>query len=446
MQAELPAGSVQFFVHPIEGKRKDKPESLDKIGPRLFGPRHLREDLEVSLPCQKCGREFHVAFFSQKRDLDEFYAPEFQGIRSRPLADRLLDLFPLPYPLSSLLLSFLLWVLWAAPVSILAGGQAKVVADFGGFLAIPSLAIIIFAIRLHVENLERFKNPIKNVLGVKDPKLAGWVYERFRCVILPRPGNVRLVDLTAFLGVVVLVVAALAGMILKTGNAPNGWFETIPSEGLKFGPPIVYNSYIGSFFVTLYWCFVCFLFGAFFYLALSTSWVIYKIGLWFPLKIDPLDQNGGVKPLGDLAISGIVPLIAAELFLVPVIAVSDNMLQVITLGSVTTVTFVLFLSSLFSIHEGMKTAKEEAQKSVGGEYRKAYQQLLRILNNSETIGKEKLGVTNELLPKIEFFEKRIQTMRTWPFDVKLLYKVTTASLLPLVLFALQQLIVYLLPH
>lgn len=443
-RVNLPEGTVQVFPHPIDGKRKEKPESLRKLGPRLFGARYRKEDMEVSVKCKKCEYEFHIIFFSQKTDIYKHFAPEFDGITSRPLADRLLDLFPLPYPISSLLLSLSFWLLWVIPVSLV-GGFEKITSDLMGLMSFPSLTIAMFAIRLHLNNIKRLKDPIKDVLKIKKPRFRGWIFERFKCVILGYPGNLHLVDVTAFLGVVVFVCFFLIRLFLDPANAPVELLEKT-TENVTIGQFVRYDSYVSAFFGFVYWSIIYFFFGTAFWLALSTAWVVYKIGLWFPLRIDPLDKNGGIKPLGDLAFSGVIPLIAAELFFIPAVATTAVtytlalLPQILVLGLVTTTTFALFLSSLFSIHDAMVKVKEKALKKIRREYRKVYRQFLEKANNSKVKIEDKQVILDASLSILGILENRIQSMRTWPFGVKILLRtIGIYFVLPVTLFIAQRL-------
>jgi len=447
-RVELPEGTVQAFPHPTDGKTRLELGYIDReLGVKIlndfWSPRVLPGTREQSVKCERCKSWFHTAFFAQKVDISKYFDLEFQGIASRPFADRLLDVFHLNYIISCILIAVLLWFAWAGPV-ILFGGLEKIMNDLSSLLFIPSLAIALFAIRFHMESIKRLKEPIKRLLRVKKPGMKIWIYERFKCYILGRgqPRKLLLPNLAGLLCLLIYLVYHLAYVVYLMPNL--ALFET---PFVEVGQ-IEYTSYVSVIFGPILWGSLAFIFGTTLWLAISTTWAIYKIGAWLPLNINTLERTGGVEPLGRFALSGTVPLIAAEFVLVPSIFVTVRKVsimrtfpQILGLIILTMTTIILFFSSLHSIHRGMRSKKEEALGRIRREYHIKEKQLLEIV--SERFGssvKERLDLLGDSLSNLEFFEKRIESMRTWPYDFGIIAKLIGSSILPFGMFLVRELI------
>jgi hypothetical protein len=453
-EVELPEGTAKVFPHPTDGKRRIRLGNIDqelavKIFNDFWSPKVLPGTKEISVQCKRCKFEFHTLFFKQEDlDIHRHFDFEFQGIMTKPISIRLLDLIHLPYSISCFLVAALLWLAWAIPV-IGFGGANKIASDLMSFSYILILAFILYAIRFYVDTLRKMKEPIKRILKVKRPEMKGWVYERFKCYILGR-GSPRKLLMPDLVGLICLLVYLLYHFNWVIHYAPYlTIFETPPVEGQK----IVYTSYTATIFSPIFWGSIAFAFGEALWLTISTTWSIYKMGVWLPLNINTFEKTGGVKPLGRLALSAIVPYIAAEFIIIPHLLVTTSIIEIFgiprmaIIAILTILTFVLFFSSIYSIHFGMKRKKEKILSKIRREYHKKQKYFLKLF--SEEFGSK--GSKNESLlslarflrvslSDLEFFEKKVESMRTWPYDFEIVVKLIGSSLIPLVTLLLRELV------
>jgi len=451
-EVQLSDTTEQWFAHPTDGKRRRKLGYIDKeLGVKIFNdfwsPKVLPGLKEISIPCESCKYEFHVSFFVEKVDIDKWFDIESCGVKSRPLTDRMLDLFHLHYIISSILVAIILWLALAVPV-IVSGGFSKIINDLSLWLSIPSVAIALSAVRFHRENIEDLKNPVESILKVKIVKMKGWTYERFKCYIFGR-GCPRRLLLPNFIGFLFLLTYIAYHLIVTIRILPN---LTLFENSVVDHPEIKYTSYAHAIFAPVLWGSLAFIFGTALWLAISTSWVTYKMGAWLPLHIDTLHKTGGVQPLGRFALTGTIPFVAAQFALVPSILLTVRevswtimfpqiFLQILAIIILSITTIILFFSSLYSIHRGMKKEKGNALNKITQRYHEKQKELLEITSKKLTNNiKKKLDFLGDSLSSLEFFEKRVESMRTWPYDLGIIARLIGSTLIPFIALLLERLI------
>lgn len=437
----LPEGTDSAFAHPTEGKRWSRLVPTDRsLWPRLFGPKPLKGDREESVRCDRCKSEFHIIFFGAKTDPKKYYDHEFEGsTKTVPLIDHFLSRLPIPYPISSLLFASLFWCIWALPVSVY-GGYSKILHDPVALMLVPIMAMMLISIHFHRINVEQLKEPISRILKVK-PKFKGWIFERFKCYIIGRPGCLYPVNIAALSFALAYIAFSAINLIILDPRLTT--YELPYTEG-----DIVYTSYASALFGKILWSIFSFIFGTAFWLGISTTWVIYKIGMWLPLEINPYDETGGVKPLGDLALSGVVPLVAAEFVFIPILLGKspingsvEIILTVLILGTLIVTTAVFFFTSLLSIHRGLRNIKDETLRKIQNEYQRNYVALLEIISQEDKRDiNDEVDTIKSIISSLEPFETRVKSMHTWPYDIAMILKLLGSSILPLVMYLLQRLI------
>lgn len=432
-----------WFAHPTDGKKREKVGYLDKeLGIKIFNdfwsPEILPDSKELTVKCKKCEEEFHVASWPNEIKIDEYYDVEFSDCPSRPVIYRLLDLLQrrvgLHYIVSSMLISISIWLAFAVPIIIFKGGS-KLVNDVFSWMAIPSMTIAILAIRFHTNNIMKSKKDIMKLLKVKTEKMRGWTYERFKCYMLGR-GKPRKMLLPDVVGLLCLLIYLSYHLISVASELPN----LTPFEGPFQNETvrIMYTSYASAISAPFLWGSLAFVLGTSLWLAISTTWVVYKIGAWLPLDIDVFEKMGGVEPLGHLAFSGIIPFIAAQFALIPsILLVGVRLYQLMALLVLSTLTVILFFTSTHSIHRGMKKVKEKDLADIRSVYDPKQRELLEMFSQkSKNVPPEEL----DYLKSLEFFKSKAASMRTWPYDLGTIAKLIGSSVLPLITVLLEMLI------
>ena len=109
--------------------------------------------------------------------------------------------------------------------------------------------------------------------------------------------------------------------------------------------------------------------------------------------------------------------------------------QQLSLLVLTTLLFVTFFLPLGSVHTAMKRAKENELESISEHFREVNTKVKEDLRD-KNYGDD-LVADVESLEKLDFMYEKVNSMPVWPFNVRNIGRLISATMIPIIIFVMQ---------
>ena len=213
------------------------------------------------------------------------------------------------------------------------------------------------------------------------------------------------------------------------------------------GTPMALNS-ISNFLAGMPVSYIMMSMSTFLWLSMFSAILVFKMSR-LPLSLKPyaVDSSLGLKPFANasLRILFLYETVILLFFFYPIIVElrcscgsSLELPNLIITGGVSVVGLALFLLPVFSLHSKLRVAKAENLEWIGS----LYAEVIGELKETGTKGFDES--TASKIAAIDKIQRDVRRIREWPYDMRMVVKVATAVLLPVVTPVIAILIVRLL--
>ena len=173
------------------------------------------------------------------------------------------------------------------------------------------------------------------------------------------------------------------------------------------------------------------------------SWLFRKISKKEAFIVRPMfpDKCAGLNILSQLSIRFMYMVLPFFLIYLSILLRGTNFLigQQLSLLGLTVLLFVTFFLPLGSVHSAMKRAKHIELTSIAEHFRRLNRKVKHDLDDRE-YGQNLISDV-ESLEKLNFMYSKVNSMPVWPFNVKNIGRLISATLVPIMIFVLQHYLV-----